>query len=99
MIRIDLRPASGDSLESLAAEPGFDPVSQGIDRGLYPILGHLDPYGDTILNRLQVRTLLEEIERLGEDSYFISGDFRSDLVNLCRKCLAHPHQFLWFIGE
>lgn len=99
MIRIDVRSASGDVLESLAAEVGFDPVLQGIDRRVYPILGHLDPYGDTILNRLQVRALLEEIERLGEDNGVISVRFRSALVNLCRKCLAHPHQFLWIVGE
>jgi hypothetical protein len=99
MIRIDVRSASGASLESLVAEPGFDPVLQGIDRSLYPILGHLDPYGDTILNRMQVRTLLEEIDRLGDDGFPGSHTFKSALMDLCQNCLAHPHQFLWFIGE
>jgi hypothetical protein len=99
MIRVELRSSRGEILESVDAEPKFDPVSLGIDRVAYPILGHLDPYGDTVLNRMQVRTLLEEIDRLGSGERFFSTRFRESLTDLCVKCLARPHQFLWFVGE
>ena len=99
MIRIDLRSSRGEVLDSLEADPKFDPVLLGIDRVAYPILGHLDPYGDTILNRMQVRTLLDEIDRLGSDAKLIPPQFQESIVELCKKCLAKPHRFLWFIGE
>lgn len=99
MRRIDLRSSRGEVLGSVDADPKFDPVLLGIDRDAYPILGHLDPYGDTILNRIQVRSLLGEISRLGPEDKLVPVQFRESLVALCEKCLAHPHQFLWFIGE
>jgi hypothetical protein len=97
MRRIDVRSARGDVLQSVSAE-GFDPVRKGISRTEYPILGHIDPYGDTVFNRMQVRTLMEEIARL-ECADIISGQLRDSIIELCERCLARPHQFLWFIGE
>jgi len=99
VIRVDLRSSRGEVLESLAADPEFDPVLLGIDRVAYPILGHIDPYGDTVLNRMQVRSLLEELDRLGPDDKMIPAQFRASIAVLCEKCLARPHRFLWFIGE
>lgn len=99
MIRVDVRSSKGEILASVIADPKFDPVLLGVDRLAYPILGHLDPYGDTVLNRMQVRTLLQETDRLGPDDRLIPAEFRASLVELCNKCLARPHRFLWFIGE
>ncbi len=64
MIRIDLRSAQGEILDSIRADPDFDPVLAGVDRKNFPILGHIDPYGDTVLNGMQAETLLTEIARL-----------------------------------
>lgn len=99
MIRVDVRSSSGDILASVAADPRFDPVLFGVDRTEYPILGHIDPYGDTILNEMQVRSLLKEIARLGPGDKLVPVQFRASLVDLCEKSLVHPHRFLWFIGE
>lgn len=99
MIRVDVRSSRDEVLASLAASPEFDPVLLGIDRVAYPILGHIDPYGDTILNRMQVRTLMEEIDRLGSGEKLIPADLRVALIGLCKECIAHPHRFTWFIGE
>jgi hypothetical protein len=99
MIRVDLRSSRGEVLESVPADPKFDPVLLGVDRVAYPILGHLDPYGDTVLNRMQVRTLLGELKSLEGDDMVVPAQFRAIITELCEKCLARPHQFLWFIGE
>jgi hypothetical protein len=99
MIRIDLRSARGEVLDSLRADPVFDPVLAGIDRMAYPILGHIDPYGDTVLNSMQVETLLTEITRLLPESSVIPDRFANALIQICRKCLSRPHQFIWFVGE
>ena len=99
MIRVDVRSSRGEVLVSTDTSPEFDPVLLGIDRVAYPILGHIDPYGDTILNRMQVRTLMQEIDNLESDGNLIPADFRGALIGLCEECLAQPHRFMWFIGE
>jgi hypothetical protein len=99
MIRIDLRSSRGDVLRSLPVDPAFDPVSAGVDRSRYPILGHLDPYGDTILNRMQVETLIHEISRIRAQGQIIADGFAEELIALCAECLSRPHRFIWFIGE
>jgi hypothetical protein len=99
MIRVDLRSSRGDVLRSLPVDPTFDPVSAGVDRSLYPILGHLDPHGDTILNRMQVETLIREISRIRTQGQIIADGFAKELIVICRECLSRPHRFIWFIGE
>jgi hypothetical protein len=99
MIRVDLRSSRGDILESVSANPNFDPVLAGVDRAAFPILGHLDPYGDTVLNRMQVETLLKEISQIRLDHSIIPVQFVEPLVGLCERCLSRPHRFLWFVGE
>lgn len=86
-------------MASVAADSEFDPVLSGVDRKRYPILGHLDPYGDTVLNRLQVQSLLEELSEVRSDPEIVSAEFADTLVLLCHKCLQRPHRFLRFVGE
>jgi hypothetical protein len=99
MIRVDLKSARGQTLRSLTADPDFDPVLAGIDRTQYPMLGHLDPYGDTILNRMQVGTLLAEVSTLRSELAIIPHSFADELEDMCAECLRRPHHFLWFVGE
>ncbi|SDT33035.1 hypothetical protein SAMN05428941_2489 [Streptomyces sp. 2114.2] len=94
-----MRSGKGDRVASVAADSEFDPVLSGVDRKRYPILGHLDPYGDTVLNRLQVESLVEEISEVRTNQEIISSEFADKLVALCRECLLRPHRFLWFVGE
>lgn len=99
MIRIDIRTGGGKVVRTVPADRHFDPVLAGVDPKGYPILGHLDPYGDTILNGMQVKTLLKEIELVREDERIIVATFADTLVAMCHECLSRPHQFLWFIGD
>jgi hypothetical protein len=70
----------------------------GLDPKSFPMLGHLIPYGDTMFNSLQVRTLLAELGNLSAGHPLISriGD---DLRALCQLVLAEPHGQLWFFGD
>jgi hypothetical protein len=99
MIRVDLRSSAGEILGSVTADPDFDPVLAEIDRSSHPILGHLDPYGDTVLNRMQVASLIAEISRVRGEGILIREPFARELVELCEECLRRPHRFIWFIGE
>ncbi|MEU8826486.1 hypothetical protein [Streptomyces sp. NPDC048636] len=86
-------------MTSVAADPEFDPVLSGVDRKRYPMLGHLDPYGDTVLNRLQVKSLLEELSEVRVNPEIVSEEFADTLVMLCHECLLRAHRFLRFAGE
>ena len=99
MIRIDVRSARGEVWASVSSHPDFDPVLAGVDRKRYPIFGHVDPYGDTVLNRMQVKSLLAEIGELRSDERVLPRGFVEELLSLCEQCLRKPHSFLWFIGE
>jgi len=99
MIRVDVRSSRGLLVASVVADPDFDPVLMGVDRQKYPMLGHLDPYGDTVLNRLQVESLLKEISEVRCNPEIVSAEFADKLVALCRECLHRAHRFLWFVGD
>ena len=98
-MRVDVRSPRGEVLAAVPADPDFDPVQRGVDRTAYPVLGHLDPHGDTILNRMQARTLKEEIVRCRAECSLIPAPFAATLLDLCEQALARPHRFLWFIGD
>lgn len=101
MLKIIVRDAAGVDIETLVSHPGFDPVSCGIDRVEYPVLGHLDPHGDTVLNSLQMRTLIQELARAraaGERGLG-SPEFQAQLERLVAVARERVHRFLWFIGD
>jgi len=59
------------------------------------MLRSIDPYGNTIFNRLQVQVLLGELEQVrNRPGVQIDG-----LVYLCHLALGRPHRYLWFIGD
>ncbi|WP_433270957.1 hypothetical protein ACQPZF_11205 [Actinosynnema sp. CS-041913] len=76
------------------------PLVGRTDRDQYPMLGHVDPYGNTIFNRGQMATLVAELERVskagpqGERSAVAK-----ELVAICVEGQRKPHRFLWFIGD
>jgi hypothetical protein len=71
------------------ALPGCD------ERERYPLLGHIDRYGNTCFNGLQSQTLLEELERRQAEEP--SGDQQA-LLQALRVLVAaktnKPHQYL-----
>ncbi|MGS2648784.1 hypothetical protein [Streptosporangium sp. LJ11] len=72
---------------------------KALDRSAFPMLGHIDPYDDTMFNSLQVRTLVEELDRLPNDHPLNSSDC-SDLKALCELVVGRiHHRQLWFIGD
>lgn len=77
-------------------EEDGDPVRAGFRPTEFPVLGTLDPYGDTSLNYLRCELLEAEIERvavrLGERG--VAGDFIAEVVRLGRVGRARPQRRL-----
>ncbi|MGW2090219.1 hypothetical protein [Streptomyces sp. NPDC001880] len=97
MINVQVRSESG-TIEA-RAEHGvvWGPELAGLDQSVFPMLGHLLPYADTVFNHRQVSTLLEEIPRLPPD--VLTDEFARELVELGQTILDGQHLYLWFLGD
>ncbi len=66
----------------------------------YPFLRHIDPYGDTVFNRLQMDSFLAEWKRLGETLQAAEErDLLGEIERLANQCQRQPHSYLKFYGE
>jgi hypothetical protein len=91
----------GTIVEEVIADKSFNPVRIGFKSEDFPMMGTLDPYGDTSFNYLQCELLEGEIikatPRLEESG--VSGDFISKLIRLCKIGRVKPQRRLVFIGD
>jgi hypothetical protein len=78
---------------------GFDRVLP-LDNPSFRCLGVVDPYGDTVFNRLQMPFLLDDIARL--DLASATDLERRGVLRLeamARRCMEETHIYLRFIGD
>jgi hypothetical protein len=80
----------------------YQPLVSWDDRREFPMLGHIDSYGDTIFNGGQMQWLLSELDTIEARSPEISAQ-EADLIarirGLCSVGIRRPHSYLWFIGD
>jgi hypothetical protein len=66
----------------------------------FPLLCNVDPYGNTIFNGLQMRPLLEELDRLaGNSMRDEEKKVLEEIRELAIQCRDHSHTYLRFIGD
>ena len=76
--------------------PGLLPTSNSE----FPMLRHIDPYGDTIFNRPQMQDVLPELEQLlSLESEQEARRLLEGVLRLARSCSAEPHLYLRFVGD
>ncbi|MER5689218.1 hypothetical protein [Streptomyces sp. NPDC002205] len=75
----------------------WGPELAGLDQSVFPMLGHLLPYADTVFNSRQVSTLLEEIPQLPPG--VVTDELARELLELGRTVLEGQHLYLWFLGD
>jgi hypothetical protein len=88
-------------VEELISDLSFNPVRSGFNPVEFPVMGTLDPYGDTVLNYLQCDLLVREVRR-GTPLLKAAGvgdEFVLELVRLYKFSAAKPHRRLVFIGD
>jgi hypothetical protein len=98
MLVAEIRNGKGQVLARMLTHERFNPVLMGIDIEKFPLLGSIDPYGDTAFNYLQVQRILIEIqaqERTGDEL----DALLKNLETFSNQALAKPHMFLWFVGD
>ncbi len=66
----------------------------------YPILGSIDPYGDTTFNNLQMRRFLHEWATVTQKPSTADEQLLvSTIEALARRCRDEVHTYLKFIGD
>lgn len=66
----------------------------------YPMLGSIDPYGDTTFNNLQMRRFLAEWDAVSQKARTTEEQFLvSAIESLAQRCRAEVHVYLKFIGD
>jgi hypothetical protein len=66
----------------------------------YSCVRFIDPYGDTIFNRLQATVIIEEWNRLKPlFSERNAETLWADIHKLIVRCSDEPHTYLKFIGD
>ncbi|MFD6989880.1 hypothetical protein [Streptomyces sp. NPDC059943] len=97
MINVQVRSESG-TIEARAQHGVvWGPELAGLDQSVFPMLGHLLPYADTVFNHRQVSTLLREIPRLPPG--VLTDDLAREVLELGRTVLDGEHLYLWFLGD
>jgi hypothetical protein len=84
---------------------GANDFGRPLDRALLAnepleVIKHIDPYGNTVFNRLQMATLIEEFERLSKYVEVPSEQHAIDaIIRAARVCQTKVHEYLVFIGD
>ncbi|MFF3175694.1 hypothetical protein ACFVQ0_24045 [Streptomyces sp. NPDC057900] len=96
---INLQVRSEDGTIAVRARHGvvWGPELAHLDQSVFPMLGHLLPYADTVFNSRQVTTLLAEVPRLPPG--VVTDEFSRELLDLGRTVLDGQHLYLWFLGD
>lgn len=59
----------------------------------------IDPYGDTVFNRVQLPFFIGEIDRLGHLASSAQQGRLAEIKALAEFALALPHRYLKFVGD
>jgi hypothetical protein len=73
---------------------------EALKTGGFRWLEQIDPYGDTVLNRVQIASFLEEWQQLAR---YVQSDAETfaleEVRSLAEECAAQPHRYLRFFGD
>jgi hypothetical protein len=66
----------------------------------FPMLGFIDPYGDTLFSGVQMQLFIPEWDRVMQNVTDRDDvEFLSKVRQMAKRCMKHPHTFLRFVGD
>jgi hypothetical protein len=76
---------------------GFIP---GNEHSIFCLIEGIDPYGDTVFNRPQMKRFMDEWQKL-ENAAKIASQLEKWIAvkSLARRCQSEPHTYLRFVGD
>lgn len=97
---VELRDEAGVTLDSAVGVEGLADVLPSADDSSSAVLRFIDPYGDTVINRLQARPLVAELQsrvHLLRDE--TARDAVAAVADLVDRCADGVHLYVWFLGD
>jgi hypothetical protein len=97
-INIELQDESGRVIECLL-DPE-NPLHKLLPRKDHSLLSGIDPYGDTVFNRLQMDDFLIELDELKKQQMTSKQILHIEgIKELAAKCRGDVHLYLKFVGD
>jgi hypothetical protein len=88
-----------EEILSRSVHPGIGALCQSARERHLPLLSGVDPYDNTVFNRLQVRDVRAELDSLRDAGDFEDLVLWTELVELIELVNAKPHRYLLFSGD
>jgi hypothetical protein len=85
--------------EALSTHPGIGRVCLLAEESAFPMLGYVDPYGDTTFNRSQMRLVIPELRALIERGTEDESDAAREILTLAERVEHDIHTYLVFEGD
>ncbi|MEZ0224407.1 MAG: hypothetical protein ACAH83_07640 [Alphaproteobacteria bacterium] len=101
-INLNLETERGEVLQSLLDPEGTMArlLSPYCNINVYPMLGSIDPYGDTVFNRIQMGLFLGEWSKVLAKNLSPEERVVADQIEkLAQRCRDEVHLYLKFIGD
>lgn len=83
------------------ADVPFVPPDASRESASCPVLWAVDPHGNAIMNRRQMRAMIGEIDQLLSNDDLTTAE-RSGLIaarSMGEEGAGRAHRYLWFIGD
>lgn len=66
----------------------------------FPMLGFIDPYGDTLFSGVQMKLFIPEWDRVLQNVTDKDDvEFLLKVRQMAKRCMTEPHIFLRFVGD
>ena len=92
---VRLEDESGKAVSNRDAGIEFEVLDHVKPDGL---LRYIDPYGDTIFNRLQIADFIAEWKTIKPSGHSQEEEWRR-VLNMALQCEAEVHTYLRFVGD
>jgi hypothetical protein len=99
-IDVELQDEAGSTLAKVG-DPGsvLKQALPDVDDASFACLRFIDPYGDAVFNGLQVKVLIDELQRVRPTVSVEAQAFLDEVARLAHQASAEPHVYLKFIGD
>ena len=100
-LEIVLQTESGAKVDSVADPKNYlGKLLPQIDDESHPLLGGIDPYGDTVFNGIQIRRFLLEWEAVSSNAVTTEErELVSKIEDLALRCRDEVHLYIRFVGD
>lgn len=101
-LAVQLQEEDGTVVDTLNGEPGvLDRLLPSEDDKTFICLRFVDPWGNTVFNKLQMIPVIEEIDRLLQQPKLtvIEREVLERLRSMATRCSERVHLYIKFIGD